>query len=71
MRARVTDRGLPEEDRPAGMGNLSQVVRDVRELIDFGAEYVVLDTNPDHPGDRLPAAEDRRALAAIADRLRA
>ena len=71
MRARVTDRDLPEEDRPAGVGNLSQVVRDVRELIDLGAEYVVLDTNPDHPRDRLPAAEDRRALAAIADRLRA
>jgi alkanesulfonate monooxygenase SsuD/methylene tetrahydromethanopterin reductase-like flavin-dependent oxidoreductase (luciferase family) len=65
MRARVTAHDLPP-DRPAGVGSLAQVAADFRELIDLGAEYVVLDTNPDHPRDRLPAAEDRRALAALA-----
>jgi alkanesulfonate monooxygenase SsuD/methylene tetrahydromethanopterin reductase-like flavin-dependent oxidoreductase (luciferase family) len=68
MRARVTARGLPP-DRPAGVGSLAQVAADFRELIDLGAEYVVLDTNPDHPRDRRPAGEDRRALAALAARL--
>jgi alkanesulfonate monooxygenase SsuD/methylene tetrahydromethanopterin reductase-like flavin-dependent oxidoreductase (luciferase family) len=70
MRARITGRDLPEDDRRPGEGSLAQVVRDVRELIAMGAEYVVLDTNPDHPRDRRPAAEDWRDLAAIADRLR-
>ena len=68
MRARVAGHDLPA-DRPAGVGGLDQVVGDFRALIELGAEYVVLDTNPDHPRDRRPAAEDRRALAAIAGRL--
>jgi hypothetical protein len=47
------------------------VVRDVRELIALGAEYVVLDANPDHPRDRRPPSDDWRDLAAIAARLAA
>jgi alkanesulfonate monooxygenase SsuD/methylene tetrahydromethanopterin reductase-like flavin-dependent oxidoreductase (luciferase family) len=68
MRARVTAHD-PRPDRPGGEGSLDQVVADFRALIDLGAQYVVLDTNPDHPRDRRPAAEDRRSLAAVAARL--
>jgi probable F420-dependent oxidoreductase len=69
MRARVTAAGLPPGRRD-GEGSAAQVAADFQELIDLGAEYVVLDTNPDHPRDRRPSAEDRRALAAVAGRLR-
>lgn len=65
MRARVTT-AVPGADRTPGTGSLDQVAGDFRALIEMGAEYVVLDTNPDHPRDRLPAAEDRRNLAALA-----
>jgi probable F420-dependent oxidoreductase len=69
MRARVTAAGQPPGRRD-GEGSAAQVAADFQELIDLGAEYVVLDTNPDHPRDRRPSAEDRRALAAVAGRLR-
>lgn len=68
MRARVTGSD-PRPDRAPGTGSLAQVTADFRTLIEMGADYVVLDTNPDHPRDRLPAAEDRRNLAAIAANL--
>jgi alkanesulfonate monooxygenase SsuD/methylene tetrahydromethanopterin reductase-like flavin-dependent oxidoreductase (luciferase family) len=68
IRARVTGHDA-SPDRPSGVGSLAQVVADVRELIDLGAEYVVLDTNPDHPRDRRPAAEDRASLSAVAARV--
>lgn len=68
MRARVTSRDS-SPGRAPGTGSLDQVVDDFRALVGLGAEYVVLDTNPDHPRDRAPAAEDRRTLAAVAARL--
>lgn len=68
IRARVTAHDTAA-DRPAGVGSVEQVAADVTELIGLGAEYVVLDTNPDDPRDRRPAAEDRRSLAAVAARL--
>jgi alkanesulfonate monooxygenase SsuD/methylene tetrahydromethanopterin reductase-like flavin-dependent oxidoreductase (luciferase family) len=68
MRARVTAHDSAP-DRAPGTGSLDQVAADFRTLIELGAEYVVLDSNPDHPRDRLPAAEDFRTLAALADRL--
>ena len=71
MRARLTGHELPEDGRRAGEGSLGQVVRDVRELIALGAEYVVLDANPDHPRDRRPPDDDWRDLAAIAARIAA
>lgn len=70
MRARVTGHD-PGPERPPGTGSLEQVTADFQALIGMGAEYVVLDTNPDHPRDRRPAAEDRKNLAAIAERLNA
>ncbi|WP_117209823.1 TIGR03619 family F420-dependent LLM class oxidoreductase [Allorhizocola rhizosphaerae] len=68
IRARLTAGDLRE--RRAGEGSLAQVCADVRELIDLGSTYVVLDPNPDHPRDEKPLADDWRALAAIAERLR-
>jgi alkanesulfonate monooxygenase SsuD/methylene tetrahydromethanopterin reductase-like flavin-dependent oxidoreductase (luciferase family) len=63
MRARVGPRSTP------GTGTIDEVAADFRQLIEMGAEYVVLDTNPDDPADRRPAADDRRDLAALAARL--
>ncbi|MFG1921666.1 LLM class flavin-dependent oxidoreductase [Cryptosporangium sp. NPDC048952] len=68
MRARVGGHD-PSPERAPGTGSLDQVTADFQALIEMGAEYVVLDTNPDDPRDRLPAAEDRHNLAALAKRL--
>jgi probable F420-dependent oxidoreductase len=69
MRARLTPGDRPASGRRAGEGSLAQVVGDVRALADLGAEWVVLDTNPDHPRDEAAPADDWRDLAAIADAL--
>src|SRR5690606_16135064 len=63
MRTRLTDRDLPADGRPAGVGSLAQVVDDVRWLVELGATHVVLDTNPDDPADRRPAEEDWDTLS--------
>lgn len=68
MRARPGDTTL-HDDRPPGTGTLAQVVGDFRALIEMGATYVVLDTNPDHPRDRRAPAEDRKWLARVAAEL--
>ena len=68
MRARVVGYDS-SPDRLPGTGSVDQVAADFRALIEMGAEYVVLDSNPDHPRDRLPAADDRGNLAALADNL--
>jgi probable F420-dependent oxidoreductase len=59
----------PAPDRPPGTGSLAQIQADIDALIDLGAAYVVLDTNPDHPSDRRPPAEDWRTLNAVAERV--
>jgi probable F420-dependent oxidoreductase len=66
MRAKVTGNGRPDADRRPGEGSLAQVVADFRTLVDLGAEYVVLDTNPDHPSEEAPLEDDWRDLAAVA-----
>jgi probable F420-dependent oxidoreductase len=65
IKARVTSRDVPEPDRPLGVGSLSQIRDDLILLDDLGADVVVLDTNPDHPGQRQPAVDDWRALQRI------
>jgi probable F420-dependent oxidoreductase len=70
MRARLAPRDLPEADRPAGVGSLAQVCGDIATLAEFGADTVVLDTNPDDPAGRRPAEDDWQTLRDIADRLR-
>ena len=39
---------------------------DLEDLIDLGAGYIVLDTNPDHPSQRRPAKEDWAMLETAA-----
>ena len=65
MRLNLTDAALHERRR-AGEGSLPQVLDDLENLADLGAEYVVLDTNPDHPSQRRPATEDWTMLDAVA-----
>ncbi|MEJ3749434.1 TIGR03619 family F420-dependent LLM class oxidoreductase [Actinomycetes bacterium KLBMP 9797] len=66
MRARVTEAALSEVDRPAGVGSFAQVRADVATLVELGAAYVVLDTNPDDPADRRPPTADWESLGALA-----
>ena len=40
----ITDSPLPEDERLAGEGSVDQVRRDIADLEELGAEYVVLDT---------------------------
>jgi alkanesulfonate monooxygenase SsuD/methylene tetrahydromethanopterin reductase-like flavin-dependent oxidoreductase (luciferase family) len=61
----LADHDLPPTRR-FGEGSLAQITADVRSLGALGAEYVVLDTNPDHPEDRLASETDWRAVTAVA-----
>ncbi|MFC0530434.1 TIGR03619 family F420-dependent LLM class oxidoreductase [Phytohabitans kaempferiae] len=65
MRAQVTEGALLETGRPFGRGSLAQIRGDLATLIELGAAYVVLDTSPDHPGDRRPPERDWETLAAV------
>lgn len=53
------------EDRRVGTGTVDQIGRDLMELVEMGADYVVLDTNPDHPADRRPPQEDWETLSKV------
>jgi probable F420-dependent oxidoreductase len=66
IKARPTAREVDGADRPLGVGSLAQIRDDLVLLDRLGADVVVLDTNPDQPGDRRPVAEDWRALEQIA-----
>jgi probable F420-dependent oxidoreductase len=59
---------LDERERRAGVGSLAQVLGDLDELDELGAEYVVLDTYPGRPEARRPAEEDWRMLETVAAR---
>lgn len=69
IRARITAHDQPSTDRPLGIGSPAQIQADLDTLAELGAAYVVLDTNPDQPGDRRPPAEDWRTLSTIAERV--
>jgi probable F420-dependent oxidoreductase len=66
IKARLTPNDLTGPDRPLGVGSLSQIHDDLVLLDGLGADVVVLDSNPDHPDQRRPAADDWRALQRIA-----
>jgi probable F420-dependent oxidoreductase len=51
---------------PAFCPRIKAGVADVGAFFDLGAEYVVVDTNPDHPDDRRPPEQDWALLARIA-----
>ncbi len=61
IRARLGDRTR------TGEGTVAQIAADIREFADLGAEYLILDPNPDHPKDEKPLADDWAALTEIAD----
>lgn len=65
MRLNVIDTAL-DDSRRAGEGTLSQVLGDLEDLVDLGAGYIILDTNPDHPSQRRPAKEDWTMLQTVA-----
>ena len=67
IKARLTPHDLTGPDRPLGAGSLTQIRDDLVLLDGLGADVVVLDTNPDHPGQRQPAADDWRTLQTIAE----
>ena len=71
IRARLTADDQPETDRLIGFGSRAQIQADLDALEALGAEYVVLDTNPDHPRDRRPATQDWHTLRTIAERAQA
>jgi alkanesulfonate monooxygenase SsuD/methylene tetrahydromethanopterin reductase-like flavin-dependent oxidoreductase (luciferase family) len=64
MRLRLAQAALDWDNRRVGEGNLAQVLSDLDELAKLGAEYIVLDTNPDHPAQRRP---NGRGLANARD----
>jgi probable F420-dependent oxidoreductase len=66
LRTRLSTRDLPEGERRVGEGSLGQVLSDLAALVELGAEYLVLDANPDHPADERPLREDWRDLATVA-----
>jgi probable F420-dependent oxidoreductase len=53
---------------PAFCPRIKAGVADPQAFFDLGAEYVIVDTNPDHPADRRPPKEDWELLAKIAAR---
>lgn len=63
-------RARPGERVRTGEGTVAQVAADIREFVDLGSEYVILDPNPDHPRDERPLADDWHFLAEVADHLR-
>ena len=69
LRLNLIDTALSESERRAGEGTLAQVLADLDSLADLGTDYVVLDTNPDHPLRRRPAKEDWTMLETVATAL--
>jgi probable F420-dependent oxidoreductase len=65
IKARLTDFPVPDPDRALGVGTLEQVRTDLLDLRALGCDAVVLDTNPDQPGDRTSSIQDQRNLARI------
>jgi len=65
IKARLQPEPAPG-DRPLGVGTLDQVVSDLLALADCGATEIILDTNPDEPGPRDYATEQRH-LTEIRD----
>jgi probable F420-dependent oxidoreductase len=71
IRARLTAYDQPAGDRPIGIGSAAQIQSDLDALVELGATYIVLDTNPDDPADRRPPEEDWNTLRTIAERTHA
>ncbi|MET9534517.1 TIGR03619 family F420-dependent LLM class oxidoreductase [Streptomyces sp. NPDC006649] len=66
LQVRVTGTRI-DGDHPVGHGTLGQIREDLTALADLGATHLLLDTNPDSPGLRATAEEDRRLLELLAE----
>jgi probable F420-dependent oxidoreductase len=66
MRVRLTSRSVPGPDREAGHGTLAQILDDLAEFRDRGADTVVLDPYNGDPGETLHPERAFETLAAIA-----
>ncbi|MFF5567652.1 TIGR03619 family F420-dependent LLM class oxidoreductase [Streptomyces sp. NPDC012623] len=60
---------LDEHRRPTGHGSLAQIRADVAALVELGAQYVILDTDPGDQRLRQSAEEDWRTLETLAEQV--
>ncbi|MFH8380958.1 LLM class flavin-dependent oxidoreductase [Kitasatospora sp. NPDC018058] len=67
---RLTDHPVDDPERPAGVGDLEQVVGDLRELRELGAEAVVLDPYHGDPEETRRPEAAWRALGAVVEEWR-
>lgn len=68
---RITDSPIPEEGRLAGEGTLDQIHRDLFQLQELGAEYVVFDTKRNSPTGTSPNHHEEAwsTLTLLAERV--
>ena len=68
---RITEAPLLDENRVAGEGTLDQVLDDLKELQELGADYVVFDTKRNSPTALSPKHHEEawRTLAIIAEKV--
>jgi probable F420-dependent oxidoreductase len=66
MQIRLTPGPWPGSERAPGEGSIDQIRADLEEFAELGADYLVLDTNPDDPHDHRDPAEDWRILETVA-----
>jgi probable F420-dependent oxidoreductase len=64
---RITDRPLPNSQRPVGHGSLEQIHADLRAIDSLGANYILLDTYTGEPGQTKFPKKDWETLALIAE----
>jgi hypothetical protein len=69
IKLRLTEAAAPGDDRLAGVGTLNQVVEDLEELRELGADTVLLDTYFDDPRETLRPQGAWRDLAAVIERV--
>lgn len=67
---RLSDAPVQEAERPAGLGDLEQIVGDLGELRGLGAQTVVLDPYHGDPAQTRRPEAAWRALTAVAERWR-
>lgn len=69
IRLRITDNALPEDQRIAGEGSLDQIRRDLHDLQEMGAQYVLLDTFRDDLVESKNHERAWRMLATMAEQV--
>ncbi|MFI6874699.1 LLM class flavin-dependent oxidoreductase [Streptomyces sp. NPDC050400] len=67
---RLTDAPVEDAERPAGVGDVQQIVGDLAELRGLGAQTVVLDPYHGDPAETLRPETAWRALTTVAEQWR-